>query len=248
MLAQCCCSDMTSPMRRRGTFPAWSRATCCIVLGVLAGCSIPHHDQRAEFQAAQAADEITAYEGFLALYPDGELAVPARSRLHELRARAAWEQAKATDTLSAYAEFMRDNPGAEADIWEQARLRREQLDGTLASERQQRSSEERSRQPTPSSPAPEQNEKPRTVPSITAKTDTFVSYGEMTAKYGWTGSAGTVYITPLAEMTSGIDRQGRTVLCCHFRLRNLEIRGEAALSPRGVLLKKGTKIRRVIDP
>jgi len=66
------------------------------------------------WEAAIAADTISAYEEFLKSYPDSEFAREARSRLKELSLGLDWKNAKASDSISKI-EVIPKDPKKEAN-------------------------------------------------------------------------------------------------------------------------------------
>lgn len=78
-----------------------------LFLGPL-GCATVKHD----WEEAQRADTITAYEEFLQKHSDGEQTDLATNRLAELHATNDWSSALRTNTIGGYEEFLQKHPNA----------------------------------------------------------------------------------------------------------------------------------------
>jgi len=90
----------TGPGSRRTR--AWSRALLCLLLFLLTACAA-----KKNFQRAQEADTIEAYQAFVEEYPKKEKYVKkAEKRLEELSFQKVCEQ----DAFSAYTEFLARYP------------------------------------------------------------------------------------------------------------------------------------------
>lgn len=94
------------------------RVTVLVTLvAVLAGCG----RERQDWQSAQSADTLEAYDQFITRHPQGELAEQARSRVKQLGEERDWQQSAETDTLEAYQVFLLQHPDGK---WAQeARIR-----------------------------------------------------------------------------------------------------------------------------
>ena len=85
--------------------------TCMISL-LLSGCGTPEDS----WELAERENTQTAYLGFLAKYPEGELADRARGNLLALKELRAWERAKFRDRTDNYDRFLQEYPkSAHAD-------------------------------------------------------------------------------------------------------------------------------------
>jgi cell division septation protein DedD len=84
--------------------------TFAIVIGValLVACS----RERQDWQSAQMADTVEAYDDFVAKHPDSASATQARERLQQLAEERDWQLAATTDTLAAYQMFATQYPGS----------------------------------------------------------------------------------------------------------------------------------------
>ena len=72
------------------------------IVVLIAGCAT----MQSRWKHAESANTITAYEEFLKLYPTGELAKEAHSRIQQLH----FKQAEIENTISAYKDFLRRYP------------------------------------------------------------------------------------------------------------------------------------------
>ncbi|MGH8495790.1 MAG: SPOR domain-containing protein [Gammaproteobacteria bacterium] len=89
---------------------------------LIAACSDPQGD----WESAQRADTLTAYEAFLAEYPQGSYADRARARMAEMEREAAWNDAQTAGTTEAYAAFLNQYPdGAHSEEAAERRMRLE---------------------------------------------------------------------------------------------------------------------------
>ena len=84
-------------------------ATSLIVTALLAGCDTREKD----WEAAQQADSIAAYEEFLEQHPDGEYTDAARERIGGIREQNAWDSARDADSVEAYQAFLDEYPDSE---------------------------------------------------------------------------------------------------------------------------------------
>ena len=73
---------------------------------------------QSSWQAAESANTVEAYEGFLRQYPESELTEQARGRIAGLRL----EEAQSEDTIVAYEEFIAQYEGSELTEHAQARI------------------------------------------------------------------------------------------------------------------------------
>ena len=62
-------------------------------------------NEAADWKACQDAGTLTAYQAFLAKYPEGIYTQAARAMLVELEEEAGWEAAKATNTILSYYRY-----------------------------------------------------------------------------------------------------------------------------------------------
>ena len=91
----------------------------------LSGCSRENRDWR----SAQAADSLEAYDQFLELHPDSELAAQARSRLRQLTEDRDWQRASTADTADAYKQFLNQHSGGKWSAEARIRLENFSLEG-----------------------------------------------------------------------------------------------------------------------
>ena len=91
----------------------------------LSGCSRENRDWR----SAQAADSLEAYDQFLELHPDSELAAQARSRLRQLPEDRDWQRASTADTADAYKQFLNQHSGGKWSAEARIRLENFALEG-----------------------------------------------------------------------------------------------------------------------
>lgn len=92
-------------------------AVLVTLVAVLAGCG----RERQDWQSAQSADTLEAYDQFMSRHPQGELAEQARARVKQLGEERDWQQSAVTDTLEAYQVFLLQHPDGK---WSQeARIR-----------------------------------------------------------------------------------------------------------------------------
>ncbi|MFM1887626.1 MAG: hypothetical protein RL026_2783 [Pseudomonadota bacterium] len=84
--------------------PASLAMVCALV--VLAACS----REQQEWQDAQAADTVLAYEHFIQLHPGSSRANAAQLRMLQLAEEQAWQEASSADTAEAYRRFLRRFP------------------------------------------------------------------------------------------------------------------------------------------
>ena len=62
-------------------------------------------NEAADWKGCQEAGTLTAYQAFLAKYPEGLYAQAAQTTLTELEEEDSWEKAKTTNTISSYLEY-----------------------------------------------------------------------------------------------------------------------------------------------
>jgi hypothetical protein len=80
-------------------------------------------------------------------------------------------------------------------------------------------------------------------PLFVASKDTFLTWAELRNKYGWTGRETMPQMIAREKVTGGMDdKTGLFMMNGRFTLDNLEMEGSVGQGPKGVLLKKGSKI------
>jgi cell division protein FtsN len=94
------------------------RAKLVIAISILlVSCSA----EKSDWQAAQSADSVEAYEQFITKHPQSALANEARTRTKQLAEEKDWEKATSVDTADSYQAFLGKYPDGK---WsEEARIR-----------------------------------------------------------------------------------------------------------------------------
>lgn len=94
------------------------RAQLAIAISILlVSCSA----EKSDWQAAQSADSVEAYEQFITKHPQSALANEARARTKQLAEEKDWEKATSVDTADSYQAFLGKYPDGK---WsEEARIR-----------------------------------------------------------------------------------------------------------------------------
>jgi cell division septation protein DedD len=94
------------------------RAQLVIAISILlVSCSA----EKSDWQAAQSADSVEAYEQFITKHPQSALANEARARTRQLAEEKDWEKATSVDTADSYQAFLGKYPDGK---WsEEARIR-----------------------------------------------------------------------------------------------------------------------------
>ncbi len=94
------------------------RAQLVIAISILlVSCSA----EKSDWQAAQSADSVEAYEQFITKHPQSALANEARARTRQLAEEKDWEKATSVDTANSYQAFLGKYPDGK---WsEEARIR-----------------------------------------------------------------------------------------------------------------------------
>jgi cell division septation protein DedD len=87
------------------------------LLLILPGCSA----EKSDWQSAQSADTVEAYEQFISKHPQSALASEARERTKQLAEEKDWEKASSIDTMDSYQAFLGKYP--EGKWSEEARIR-----------------------------------------------------------------------------------------------------------------------------
>lgn len=91
---------------------------CFLVLPLtITGCSA----EKSDWQSAQSADTVEAYEQFISKHPQSTLAGEARERTKQLAEEKDWEKASSIDTMDSYQAFLGKYP--EGKWSEEARIR-----------------------------------------------------------------------------------------------------------------------------
>ena len=94
------------------------RAQLVIAISILlVSCSA----EKSDWQAAQSADSVEAYEQFITKHPQSALANEARARTKQLAEEKDWEKATSVDTADSYQAFLGKYP--EGKWSEEARIR-----------------------------------------------------------------------------------------------------------------------------
>jgi len=109
------------------------RRNCVILmslalLGSASGCS---HEQR-DWQSAQAANTIEAYEEFVGAHPKSARAADAQARIADLTEQRDWQRASTTDTADAYRQFLAQHPQGKSASEARIRIENFGLGGTAA--------------------------------------------------------------------------------------------------------------------
>lgn len=94
------------------------RAQLVIAISILlVSCSA----EKSDWQSAQSADSVEAYEQFITKHPQSALANEARTRTKQLAEEQDWEKATSVDTADSYQAFLGKYPDGK---WsEEARIR-----------------------------------------------------------------------------------------------------------------------------
>jgi cell division septation protein DedD len=94
------------------------RAQLVIAISILlVSCSA----EKSDWQSAQSADSVEAYEQFITKHPQSALANEARTRTKQLAEEQDWEKATSVDTADSYQAFLGKYPDGK---WsEEARVR-----------------------------------------------------------------------------------------------------------------------------
>ena len=94
------------------------RAQLVVAISILlVSCSA----EKSDWQSAQAADSVEAYEQFITKHPQSALANEARARTRQLAEEKDWEKATSVDTADSYQAFLGKYPDGK---WsEEARIR-----------------------------------------------------------------------------------------------------------------------------
>ncbi|HEY5102963.1 MAG TPA: SPOR domain-containing protein [Steroidobacteraceae bacterium] len=87
------------------------------MLVLMSGCS---HESR-DWQAAQSANTIEAYEAFVTEHPKSAHLGDAQARVEQLTEDRDWQRASTTDTVDAYRQFLAAHPQAKSA--QEARIR-----------------------------------------------------------------------------------------------------------------------------
>ena len=98
-------NECNSNSRGRRITSCGHLALVCILLLIFSGCS----KERENWEAANNANTIDAYEAFLEKYPSGILAEEARESLASIY-RELWDQTKRSTSKEAYQEFLQHTP------------------------------------------------------------------------------------------------------------------------------------------
>jgi outer membrane protein assembly factor BamD (BamD/ComL family) len=77
-----------------------------VTVAFVAACAT----MQSRWEATKSADTITAYENFLKMYPEGDLADQASVRRNELYEERDWKDAEANNTVAAYEDFIKNYP------------------------------------------------------------------------------------------------------------------------------------------
>jgi hypothetical protein len=77
-----------------------------VALLTLMGCSSPD----ADWQKADGAGTVAAYQGFLNEHPNDTRAAQARERIQKLQDEGAWLQAQKTNTPEAFQAYVKEQP------------------------------------------------------------------------------------------------------------------------------------------
>ncbi|MCB9352341.1 MAG: hypothetical protein H6573_33340 [Lewinellaceae bacterium] len=67
-------------------------------------------DEGADWTTCQKTGTLTAYEAFLAKYPEGQYAGEAQEQIVLLRDEEAWQAAKSQHTINAYLQYRKESP------------------------------------------------------------------------------------------------------------------------------------------
>lgn len=94
------------------------RAQLVVAISILlVSCSA----EKSDWQSAQSADSVEAYEQFITKHPQSALANEARARTRQLAEEKDWEKATSVDTADSYQAFLGKYPDGK---WsEEARIR-----------------------------------------------------------------------------------------------------------------------------
>ena len=79
---------------------------CVITAGALAACSNP----TADWQKANQANTVTAYQQFIQQHPSDARVAQARDRINALKDEQAWSAAQSANTLDAYQQYLSAEP------------------------------------------------------------------------------------------------------------------------------------------
>lgn len=79
---------------------------CVITAGALAACSNPS----ADWQKANQANTVGAYQQFIQQHPNDARAAQARNRISALNDEQAWTAAQSANTLDAYQQYLQQQP------------------------------------------------------------------------------------------------------------------------------------------
>jgi cell division protein FtsN len=80
--------------------------TVLLLSTALFACSSTESD----WNKAQSANTVTAYQDFLKQHPDGPHAQEARNRVQKMTDDQAWSEAQATNTVEAYQQYLQKEP------------------------------------------------------------------------------------------------------------------------------------------
>ncbi|HEY7890475.1 MAG TPA: hypothetical protein VIC29_19805 [Steroidobacteraceae bacterium] len=79
---------------------------CVITAGALAACSNPS----ADWQKANQANTVGAYQQFIQQHPNDARVAQARNRIGALNDEQAWTAAQSANTLDAYQQYLQQQP------------------------------------------------------------------------------------------------------------------------------------------
>src|SRR5271169_5797919 len=79
-----------------------------LVLLLVAGCGADR-----DYQAAERANTVVAFDDYLRLHPDGAHAREARAHLAMLVEDREWQRAHTADTTDAYQQYLRSYPAGQ---------------------------------------------------------------------------------------------------------------------------------------
>jgi cell division septation protein DedD len=109
------------------------RRTCVILMSaaLLASASGCSHEQR-DWQSAEAANTIEAYQEFVGAHPQSTRATDAQARIADLTEQRDWQRASTTDTADAYRQFLAQHPQGKSASEARIRIENFGLGGTGA--------------------------------------------------------------------------------------------------------------------
>jgi hypothetical protein len=98
------------------------------LLATAGGCS---HEQR-DWQSAQAANTIEAYEQFISTHPKSAHDADAQAQIAQLTEARDWQRASTADTADAYRQFLVQHPQSKSAQEARVRIEKFGLSGTAA--------------------------------------------------------------------------------------------------------------------